>query len=107
MNRLGDRVPEDVRPMWLAQLIANLEQAEPLLVASFPEKPAEKPEPRKPLTNRETAETPAAERAMGVAAASAEDDARAAGIRNRAHEIVQKNNVPGSKAWDMAVAEAK
>lgn len=37
MNRLGNRVPEAVRPQWRQRLIANREETEPLMEASFPE----------------------------------------------------------------------
>jgi hypothetical protein len=36
MNRMGNRIPEAVRPQWRDKLIANRAETEPLMEASFP-----------------------------------------------------------------------
>ncbi|MFU8894012.1 MAG: phage protease [Luteolibacter sp.] len=99
LNRLGDRVPEAVRPQWREQLITNRESAEKLMEASFPEKPAAKPEPRifnradaNPEVANTTHQLPADEKAR-------KQNALVASIRNR-----ERCNF--ETAWTMAKSES-
>lgn len=104
LNRHARRIPEGQRDAWKAELLRNREGAERLILTlpEAAEAPA-KVEPRPAITNRETAKTPEASRAHGDTTAA--DEAKAARIRNRAHEIDQAQRCGWNRAWDLARAE--
>lgn len=98
MNRLGERVPEAARPQWREQLIANREQTEAFMEASFPA----------------VAAAVAPERIHNRAAANAPDPVADAANPERAKEIARMNHVNTirnrdhttfERSWETARAE--
>jgi hypothetical protein len=92
LNRLGNRVPEAVRPQWREQLITNREAAEKLMEASFPEK---KDEPR--IFNREGAKP-------AVADAKTEDE-KANAQSSLVTSIRNRERCNFETAWNIAKGE--
>ena len=98
MNRMGARIPDAVKPLWKEKLIANREETEKLMEASFPAKSGE---PEKRIFNRETSTTPPA---VGDGA-TAESNKKATAIRNRAIEISRKEKIGFNQAFARASGE--
>ncbi len=85
LNRHAKRIPEGQRDAWKAELLANREGAERLIL-TLPE--AKEPAARPPVFNRATAKTPSSEHLTGGDEGDgAADEARAARISNRAREL--------------------
>jgi hypothetical protein len=95
LNRLGARVPEAVRPQWRKQLIANREDTEKLMEASFP---AQSTEQR--IFNRDGSKPAVAEKKKDE-----EQEKKAAAIRNRAHSIAAAEGISFAQAFNRANAE--
>jgi hypothetical protein len=92
MNRLGERVPEAVRPQWRDQLIANREITEKLMEASFPVKKAEDR-----IFNRDAANPQVAEMKSG----DEKGDAQAALV----NQIRNRDRCTHTQAWESARRE--
>jgi hypothetical protein len=102
LNRLGNRVPEAVRPQWREQLIANRASAEKLIEASFPE--GKEKEAPAPIFNRKTASAPDPVESKQQTE-NPEAAKKAAAIRNRAGEIAKTEEIPFNQAFARATAE--
>lgn len=101
MNRLGKRIPDAVKPLWKAKLIANRKETEELMEASFPVNPTREA-PAK-IFNRETAKQPDA--VSDGDTESAEASRKAGAIRNRAQTISHTEKIPFNQAFSRAQAE--
>lgn len=101
MNRLGKRIPEAVKPLWKAKLIANRKETEELMEASFPVNPTR--EAAEKIFNRDTAKTPGA--VTDGDAQNAEAGRKAGAIRNRAQAISTAEKIPFNQAFSRAQAE--
>lgn len=100
MNRFGERIPEASRPHWKQQLILNREATEKLMDASFPAAAAESTR----IHNRTGAKAPTPVEAAETKQ-RADEEKKAAAIRNRAHEISSKEHIPFNQAFPRAAAE--
>lgn len=105
VNRFADRLPPGSKEAWKRSLIVNRKEVEALMEASFPA-PA-KTEGRPAITNREQEKTPGAERATGADPAKSDDAAKAARIKNRAHEIQRDQKITFAAAFKRAQAEVE
>jgi hypothetical protein len=101
MNRLGKRIPDAVKPLWKAKLIANRKETEELMEASFPVNP--KREAAEKIFNRETAKQP--DTVSDDEGGKVEATKTAAAIRNRANTIAREQNIPFNRAFGLAQAE--
>lgn len=105
LNRHKGRFADDAaRAKWKTRLIANRENEE--ILAELPDLAAAKKEEtagRPAITNRETAKVPDASQAHGDDGKA--DEAKAARIRNRAHEIDKADRCGWRAAFQRATAE--
>ncbi len=101
MNRLGTRIPDAVKPLWKAKLIANRKETEELMEASFPANP--KREAQERIHNRDASKQPCA--VTDGDSATEEASRKAGAIRNRATAIAKQEGIPFNQAFSRAQGE--